>query len=267
MASLFVQENYLTVTPKAPKSKHMQLFAEAADSLSRGDMIEKRIRTDSAWTLLPVQGMFCSVIPGDLLEGNLHRINFPGWLGKNSKTTKRKRLAQEIHDHTRTCTSGSRQSIRLDYAQFLTKAIVDPLKQKGMDGVSETLEVLKDYKLLREDVDSLVELSTWPKQKNPMEGIESKVKAALTRTYNKEVLPYSYSAQQAVKKKKVEVSEEYEGYEGDEGLQDASGSEEEDDKLENNAFIKVKKPTAVKASTSKAGSSKESGKASKGKKK
>ncbi|XP_063696478.1 replication factor C subunit 1 [Culicoides brevitarsis] len=267
MASLFVQENYLTVQPNAPKKTQMQLFAEVADSLSRGDMIEKRIRTDSAWSLLPVQGMYCSVIPGELLEGSIGRINFPGWLGKNSKTMKRKRLAQEIHDHTRTCTSGSRLSIRLDYAQFLTKAIVDPLKQKGMDGVPETLEVMKAYKLLREDIDSLVELSTWPKQKNPMDGIESKVKAALTRTYNKEVLPYSFSALQNVKKKKVEVSEEYEGIGGDEeGLQDASGSEDEDDKLENNAFIKVKKPSAPKAA--KAGTSKEpKASSSKGKKK
>lgn len=278
MTPLFVQENYLSVNVTAPPAKHLELFAEAADSLSRGDMVERRIRTNNAWTLLPVQGMLTSVIPGDLLEGHCSRINFPEWLGKNSKTNKRKRLAQEIHDHTRTCTSGSRLSVRLDYAQFLTKAIIDPLKQKGMEGVNESLDVIKAYKLLREDIDSLIELSMWPDEKNPMEGVESKVKAALTRTYNKEVLPYSYSVQQAVKKKKVEVSEEYEGYGAeDEGLQDASGSEEEDDKLENNAFIKVKKPSAVapkktgsskeKAGSSKdkAGSSKEKG--GKGKKK
>uniref|UniRef100_A0A336K826 Replication factor C subunit 1 n=1 Tax=Culicoides sonorensis TaxID=179676 RepID=A0A336K826_CULSO len=269
MAPLFVQENYLFVKPNAPKKQQLDLFAEAADSLSLGDLIEKRIRTNSAWTLLPVQGMFSSVIPGDLLEGNCSRINFPGWLGKNSKTNKRKRLAQEIHDHTRTCTSGSRLSVRLDYAQFLTKAIIDPLKDKAMDGVSESLDVIKAYKLLREDIESLVELSSWPRQKNPMEGVESKVKAALTRTYNKEVLPYSYSVQQAVKKKKVEISDDFEGFGDEEDLQEASGSEEEDDKLENNAFIKVKKPTVakVKSSTSKAGTSKETAKGGKGKKK
>lgn len=269
MAPLFVQENYLSVKPSAPKSQHMKLFAATADSLSRGDMVDKRIRSNMAWSLLPVQAMYSSVLPGEYLEGHCGQINFPGWLGKNSKTTKRKRMAQEIHDHTRTRTSGSRLSVRLDYAPFLMNAIVKPLKDKGIDGVAESLNVIKEYRLLREDIDSLLELTTWPKQKNLMDGVESKVKAALTRAYNKEVQPYSYSVMAAIKKKKVEVSDEIEGYGEDDGLEDASDNDEEDDKLENNAFIKVKKPTASKASTKKAGTSKEKapakGKGGKGK--
>lgn len=74
----------------------------AADSLSRGDLIESRIRSKMAWSLLPVQAMFSSVMPGEYMSGTMQgQINFPGWLGKYSKATKRKRMAQEIHDHTR----------------------------------------------------------------------------------------------------------------------------------------------------------------------
>lgn len=74
----------------------------AADSLSRGDLIDSRIRSKMAWSLLPVQAMFSSVMPGEYMSGNfVGQINFPGWLGKYSKTTKRRRMAQEIHDHTR----------------------------------------------------------------------------------------------------------------------------------------------------------------------
>lgn len=76
--------------------------AMAADSLSLGDLVEQRIRSQMAWSMLPTQGMFSSVLPGEYMSGTFTgQIAFPGWLGKNSKSNKRKRLAQEIHDHTR----------------------------------------------------------------------------------------------------------------------------------------------------------------------
>lgn len=52
--------------------------------------------------MLPVQAMFSSVLPGEYMSGHIGgQINFPGWLGKHSKSSKRSRMAQEIHDHTR----------------------------------------------------------------------------------------------------------------------------------------------------------------------
>lgn len=76
--------------------------AMAADSLSRGDLIESRIRSKMAWSMLPVQAMFSSVMPGEYMSGTITgQIQFPGWLGKYSKSNKRNRMAQEIHDHTR----------------------------------------------------------------------------------------------------------------------------------------------------------------------
>ena len=264
LAPLFVQENYLKVVPRAPKSEHLDLIAKTADSLSFGDMVEKRIRSNMSWSLLPVQAMFSSVIPGELMSGHYNgQISFPGWLGKNSKTNKRKRLAQEIHDHTRVKTSGSRLSVRMDYAQFLLAAILRPLKLKGMEGVEESLAIIKEYKLLREDIDSLIELTSWPRKKGMWDEIDGKVKAALTRAYNKEVQPYTYSVVNAVKKKKAtanleaeEMNELY-GEEGEGATQVESDDEKEDDNLENNAFIKVKKKGAGSAgSSAKAGSSK-----------
>ena len=37
----------------------LQLLAETADSLSDGDLVEKRIRSSSQWGLLPVQVCVC----------------------------------------------------------------------------------------------------------------------------------------------------------------------------------------------------------------
>ncbi|XP_055384368.1 replication factor C subunit 1 [Condylostylus longicornis] len=256
LGPLFVQQNYLQVLPDGPKDKIPEKVALAADYLSLGDLIDKRIRSNSAWSLLPTQAMFSSVMPGECMSGHfVGQINFPGWLGKYSKANKRKRLAQELHDHTRIRTSGSRLSIRLDYAPFLLDSIVRPLKKDGIDGVQSSLNIIKEYRLLREDIESLIELTTWPGRKNPMDAVDGKVKAALTRAYNKEVLAYSYSAMAGVKKKKAEKMDDIN--EIDEENVELGGGEtiisdnEDDDNIENDALIKAKKKPASKAGTSK----------------
>ncbi|KAJ6628243.1 Replication factor C subunit 1 [Pseudolycoriella hygida] len=253
MGPLFVQQNYLIVAPKVPKAKVPEHVALAANSLSLGDLVENRIRSKNAWSMLPLQAMYSSVLPGEYMAGSfIGQINFPGWLGKNSKSNKRKRLAQEIHDHTRIRTSGSRLSIRMDYAPYLIEKITKPLRDRGVDGVEEALSVLKEYRLLREDIDSLIELTSWPGKKNPMDAIEGRVKAALTRAYNKEVTPYTYTASAAIKKKRSEKStdefdDEY-GI-GDEVTGVDASDEEENESLESDVLIKAKKkPVSTKRS-------------------
>ena len=249
IAPLFVQENYLHVKPNCKDSEILDRIAKTADSISLGDTVDKRIRSNMAW--------FASVIPGEFMKGSFKSPpNFPTWLGKNSKAQKRKRMAQEIHDHTRTATSGSRSSVRLDYAQFIVQAIVRPLKEKGAEGVKDALDVIKEYRLLREDIESLLELTSWGLSKNPWEQIDSKTKAALTRAYNKEVQAYSYSAQAGVKKKKTSSTgdEMYGDEDDDENVQESG--DEEDESLEKNSMIKVKKVTSKQEKEPKAGTSK-----------
>ncbi|XP_002095995.3 replication factor C subunit 1 [Drosophila yakuba] len=256
LAPLFVQQNFLQVLPQGNKKDLLAKVATTADALSLGDLVDKRIRANSAWSLLPTQAFFSSVLPGEHMCGHFTgQINFPGWLGKNSKAGKRARLAQELHDHTRVCTSGSRLSVRLDYAPFLLDNIVRPLAKNGQVGVSDALEVMKDYHLLREDLDSLVELTSWPGKKSPLDAVDGRVKAALTRSYNKEVMAYSYSAQAGIKKKKSEAcraDDDYLGEESGAGCQISSEEDEEEDNIELDGLIKAKKKTTAskKASSS-----------------
>lgn len=246
MTSLFVQENYLKARPNCDRPELLKRIAKTSDALSFGDLVESKIRSSQAWAMLPTQSTFSCFLPGEYMSGSFNAaVGFPSWLGKFSKSNKRKRLAQEIHDHTRISTSGSRMSVRLDYAQFLVDAIVRPLKERGLEGIPDALNVIKEYRLLREDIDSLLELSTWPKMKNPWESVDSKVKAALTRAYNKEIQPFSYSVQSSVKKKSSKMSDDLDNPEND----DYNESEdEEDDSIEKNSLIKIKKPSQSKES-------------------
>ena len=72
LAGLFVQENYLQAKPAAAnrdKKKLMQLVSKAADSMAEGDLVEKEIRSNRNWGLLPIAAVFCSVLPGEFMSG------------------------------------------------------------------------------------------------------------------------------------------------------------------------------------------------------
>lgn len=81
----------------------LQRVADTADALSTSVIIEQQIRSNNNWSLLDVQAMFASVLPGHYMEGHVGgQINFPGWLGKNSKRGRFKRLLSELQAHMRT---------------------------------------------------------------------------------------------------------------------------------------------------------------------
>jgi len=120
---LFVAENYLNATPaniyeESKKSCNKKLMAkckngdndqmaydvlalealsEAADSISMGDIINRKMYTEQDYSLMPSHGFLSSVYPGCLMGGGLNsRIQFPSVLGKMSTQNKNARLVQEL---------------------------------------------------------------------------------------------------------------------------------------------------------------------------
>ena len=113
-------------------------------------------------------------------------------------------MLQELQVHTRMSAGLAKSSLNLDYVQHLKDQIVRPMKTNGQDGVQDSVKAMDFYKLLREDLDNLLEITTWPNQPDPMKSIESKVKAAFTRSYNKDVvLPYAKVGNVAKKAKRL----------------------------------------------------------------
>ncbi|KAF5269164.1 hypothetical protein FQR65_LT02464 [Abscondita terminalis] len=247
IAPLFVQENYLNVMPHAPKKDHLKLFAAAANSISMGDVVDSKIRQSNNWSLLSVEAMCYSVLPGTLLSGHVNaRIDFPGWLGKNSKRNKFTRLLGELQAHMRTSISANRSEVNLDYISPIRRGITEPLAKKGSDGIDDAIEVMHAYNLLREDLDSILELAQWPRQNDPMNMVESKVKAAFTRSYNKAsaMLPYAINSNIS-KKKGTTINEGEYGISEEEEEDDNSESDEKD--ITKDAMIKAKKATSKAA--------------------
>ncbi|XP_034713970.1 replication factor C subunit 1 isoform X2 [Etheostoma cragini] len=246
LAPLFVQENYLHVRPKAAGGdlkSHLVLLSKTADSICDGDLVDRQIRSRQNWSLLPTQAIYASVLPGELMKGYMSQFpTFPSWLGKNSSTSKHSRIVQELASHMCLKTMTSRQAVNLDYLYYLRGALLSPLQRRGVEGAGEAVQLLDNYQLIKEDVDSIMEISVWGGQPDPYSKLDSKVKAAFTRAYNKEahLTPYSL---QVVKKGRRGGESEF----GGEGM-DNEVQESEDEGPTTDAMIKQKKAKATKDS-------------------
>ncbi|VDM07340.1 unnamed protein product [Wuchereria bancrofti] len=192
---LFVQENYPFVqNSKMSISERLHALRKAANSISESDIIDRVIRTTGAWTLLNEQALFSSVAPTFYMNGYMKgMINFPSWLGKNSTFNKRQRLLRQLTTHTYLRTFAAALPMVLDYVPVLRNNYCHPLLDKENDGVNDVVSLYKEYNLIKDDMESVAELAVWPGMKDPGVAIPTRVKAALTRTLNKEhiILPYA----------------------------------------------------------------------------
>ncbi|CAD6197941.1 unnamed protein product [Caenorhabditis auriculariae] len=240
---LFVQENYINMK----NDKHTPLQAirgmrEASNCISMGDIVEKNIRSRGAWKLLNEQSMLACAIPSIATGGNLRgMLQFPTWLGRNSTAGKRKRMLTQLVMHTHLKVSADSVSFAMDYAPMLRERMTKPLLKHESEGIPAVLETMREYDLIRDDGEALGEIAVWPGKIDPASKILSKVKAALTRTLNKEqrTLPYSL-ADIAKGKKKAAAA----GLDDEEGLfgdyaDDEDAEEEEDSALGPEIVIKT----------------------------
>ncbi|KFV49551.1 Replication factor C subunit 1, partial [Tyto alba] len=180
LAPLFVQENYVHVKPAAAGGnlkKHLVLLSRAADSICDGDIVDKQIRSKQNWNLLPTQAIYASVLPGELMRGYMSQFPvFPSWLGKFSSTGKHDRIVQELAMHMSLRTQVCKRTVNMEYLSYLRDALVQPLKDFGADGVQEAITFMDSYCLMKEDVDNIMEISTWGGKPSPFSKLDPKVK-------------------------------------------------------------------------------------------
>ncbi|KAM9660947.1 replication factor C subunit 1 isoform 1-T1 [Morphnus guianensis] len=250
LAPLFVQENYVHVKPAAAGGnlkKHLVLLSRAADSICDGDIVDKQIRSKQNWNLLPTQAIYASVLPGELMRGYMSQFPvFPSWLGKFSSTGKHDRIIQELAMHMSLRTQTCKRTVNMEYLPYLRDAVVQPLKDFGADGVQEAITFMDSYCLMKEDIENIMEVSTWGGKPSPFSKLDPKVKAAFTRAYNKEahLTPYSLNSVKPSKRQlgSVVTSELNE----DLNVEEIQSDEDEQDTVESDAMIKQKKAKSSK---------------------
>lgn len=78
-------------------------------------------------------------------------------------------------------TLSSKQAVNLDYLPYLRSALLKPLQTAGAEGASQSVQLVDDYNLLKEDVDSMMEISTWGGRPDPYSKLDPKVREPVVR--------------------------------------------------------------------------------------
>jgi len=184
LVPLFVHENYLKCNFQSVKE-----MLVSADLISTSDLIDARIHgSEQEWSLMPYHAFFSSICPTSNLT--LHkRLDFPLFLGQNSKFWKNNRLLSDICHHLKQRTG--RKALRLFVGEVMLRRFIAELCAGNIAGA---IEMLKETDLLRDDMINLGELI----DPEIYKGVVGKSKTSLTREYNKLVrkLPYTVSLDQ-----------------------------------------------------------------------
>ncbi|KHO01995.1 DNA replication factor C, large subunit [Metarhizium album ARSEF 1941] len=263
---LMIQENYLRTKPMAlngkgytkreEQLKALELFDQAAESISDGDMVDRMIHgPQQHWSLMPTHAIFSTVRPASFVSGQLLGSTFTSWLGNFSKQGKLGRYVREIHSHMRLKCSGDHNEIRQQYLPVLWKQLVKRLENEGGEAVPEVIDLMDSYFLTREDFDAIQELGVGPMTEEKV-SIESRTKAAFTRTYNSMNHPVPFMKASNViapKKQTKEAPDLEEAIEDEDDGQaaEAPDMDEDDTDLKKDKYIKQpkKKPSKKAAKT------------------
>jgi replication factor C subunit 1 len=191
MVPLMVQEAYISASRGS-----LEDACRAAEFLSVGDVMDRRIHQKQAWHLLPhyVQSV---VSVAKTVSGPAPFQIFPSWLGKNSKRLKHKRYVDDLSSKMRS----SNGAFRLDYADAIQGILLGGLQGdkpdiKGVIGAMDSLGLSRD-----DLMDCLLEV-VFDKVDIP-----TKVKTAFTREYNK-MYPDKKVGKKIVKADESEEDEE-----------------------------------------------------------
>jgi len=65
--------------------------------------------------------------------------------------------------------------VSMDYVPYMRHLLTAPLVNEGGSGVDQTVSLLHAYDLLREDFDSVLEVSSWSSSHDIMSHVDSKV--------------------------------------------------------------------------------------------
>jgi replication factor C subunit 1 len=198
------------------------------------------VRAGQNWSLLP-QVAALNLRVTSIAAGNIGFPGFPEWLGKNSARGKKRRLLSETAMHMRQKANGvNAKALRMDYLCTLRGALLRPLLHaQGKDEVAQTIQLMDDYGLNRDDLfETMQEVRIALNKPDPFAKLTSQTKAAFTREYNKgshtsqalvaEAAIVGLKRSKGSKKRAAEEGEEGEGEPG-EGEDGGDDDDEEQD--------------------------------------
>ena len=192
---LLVQQNYLKVAQgqftEAKRAGPTQTEAalenmySAAESMSDFAHAENVLRGGQNWSLLPFTGVL-TVKTGFHAGGDSGGFlpgfpEFTAWLGKNSSKGKKTRIIQELQHHANYHVSGGFPDMRMSYIPLFRDRFLSLITNGQND---EAIDLMDEYGFDRDDVFEKLDEFVVDKKAATFASIDSKKKAAFTRTFN-----------------------------------------------------------------------------------
>lgn len=179
---------------------------------------------NAEWSLAPFHGFMSCVLPAYFVHGQIGgRIDFPTWLGQNSKSLKCKRLIQRITCHSHLQTSTTTHVMRTEILSFIAQKVISDLN----DGRPQAaIDLLDGYSLTKDDFDDFFELLVGGPEM--LKSIPTAVKTSFTRLYNKSSHRLPYSLDESAPVRKLAAAEIPDELKDSEEIEDASSESEEE---------------------------------------
>ncbi|KAI8352966.1 replication factor RFC1 C terminal domain-containing protein [Mortierella sp. GBAus27b] len=199
LSPLMIQENYIRMNPTTARGdpsglEAIELMSKAADSLSDSDLVDTMIHGAQHWSLMQVHAAFSCVRPSFFVHGSMRpgsgsgygpMMQFPGYLGQYSKSSKYNRLMKDLQIRMRLKISGDKNEVRQSYLPVLFSSLSQPLIDNGTSAIPDLIKFMDGYYLTREDWDTVLELGIGRNDGERALGqIPTATKAAFTKTYN-----------------------------------------------------------------------------------
>ena len=179
---LLVQQNYLKCVEKITDPRVLFAMRKANEYICLGDTLSRAIHQDSQWGLLPELGVVSTVAPSFACNNQLAFPDFPAWLGRQSTQGKNLRLMKELRNMVGTISTTTSRNMKLSrYSDVLYETLVLRLTEGG---IQATVDLIDQMGVPKDVLFEVLAESRFSWQNDPYAVVDSKTKAALTRTYN-----------------------------------------------------------------------------------
>ena len=170
------------------REQDLEDMANAAEFISLGDSINRQVRTNQHWSLLPDLGTCAGVAPAMIVQGKSFYPRFPEWLGKNSSQRKSKRQIKELKAVMGMNAYAKKQEVQTIYVPLVLNMLYKALTQAaGSSGekAQDAIELLDSFKLTSDMFkEHLLDLCMNKAVTEKFGNLNSGTKAAFTRAYN-----------------------------------------------------------------------------------
>jgi replication factor C subunit 1 len=170
---LMVQEAYVHAG-----QDDMEAIADAAEDLSRGDIMTRKVYHTQDWGLIP-HALAQPIMAVKRVPGRTPFQIFPQVLGKMSKQRKQVRQMSEVGRRVAGTSGAGGSVLRLDYAEPLRRVLGDRL-QRDKAPFQETIRFMDGVGVTRDDWWDTLEETAFQPMTYP-----TQVKSAFTREWNK----------------------------------------------------------------------------------